>query len=75
VAPGGDLVLLVKPQFEIGRERLGKTGVVRSAQQRDEAVDAVRTAAERAGLTVRAVVSSRVAGGTGNVEFFLWARR
>jgi 23S rRNA (cytidine1920-2'-O)/16S rRNA (cytidine1409-2'-O)-methyltransferase len=75
VKPGGDLVLLVKPQFEVGRDRLGKTGVVRSAQQRDEAVDAVRTAAESAGLTVEAVVSSRVPGGTGNVEFFLWARR
>ncbi len=75
VTSGGDLVLLVKPQFEIGRDRLGKTGVVRSAEQRDEAVASVRAAAERAGLTVQAVVPSRVQGGTGNVEYFLWARR
>jgi 23S rRNA (cytidine1920-2'-O)/16S rRNA (cytidine1409-2'-O)-methyltransferase len=73
--PGGDLVLLVKPQFEIGRERLGKDGVVRSEQLRAESVAGVRTAAERAGLTVHGVVPSRLTGASGNVEFFLWATR
>jgi 23S rRNA (cytidine1920-2'-O)/16S rRNA (cytidine1409-2'-O)-methyltransferase len=72
---GSDLVLLVKPQFEVGRERLGADGVVRSEQIRAEAVQNVRTAAERAGLTVRAVVPSRLMGASGNVEFFLWATR
>jgi 23S rRNA (cytidine1920-2'-O)/16S rRNA (cytidine1409-2'-O)-methyltransferase len=75
VAPGGDLLLLVKPQFEIGRERLASDGVVRSEQQRQEAVEAVRAAAERVGLAVRAVVPSRLVGASGNVELFLWARR
>jgi 23S rRNA (cytidine1920-2'-O)/16S rRNA (cytidine1409-2'-O)-methyltransferase len=75
VGPGGDLVLLVKPQFEVGRDRLGKTGVVRSEEQRQEAVAAVHEAATGAGLTVRRVVASRTLGGTGNVEFFLWAQR
>jgi len=75
VGPGGDLLLLVKPQFEIGRERLGRDGVVKSPQQQQEAVDAVRAAAERAGLTVRAVVPSQLTGGSGNLEFFLWASR
>ena len=42
VLPGGDLVGLVKPQFEVGRDRLGKTGVVRSQEQRDEAVESAR---------------------------------
>lgn len=73
--PGGDLVLLVKPQFEIGRERLGKDGVVRSEQLRAESVAGVRTAAEGAGLTVHGVVPSRLPGASGNVEFFLWATR
>jgi 23S rRNA (cytidine1920-2'-O)/16S rRNA (cytidine1409-2'-O)-methyltransferase len=72
---GSDLVLLVKPQFEVGRERLGADGVVRSEQIRAEAVQNVRAAAERAGLTVRAVVPSRLIGASGNVEFFLWATR
>jgi 23S rRNA (cytidine1920-2'-O)/16S rRNA (cytidine1409-2'-O)-methyltransferase len=72
---GSDLVLLVKPQFEVGRERLGADGVVRSEQIRAEAVQIVRAAAERVGLTVRAVVPSRLIGASGNVEFFLWATR
>jgi 23S rRNA (cytidine1920-2'-O)/16S rRNA (cytidine1409-2'-O)-methyltransferase len=75
VRPGGDLLLLVKPQFEIGRERLANTGIVRSEQQRQEALDAVRGAAAGAGLTVHEAVPSRVFGGTGNVEYFLWAGR
>ncbi len=75
VGTGGDLVLLAKPQFEIGRDRLGRDGVVRSEQQRQEALDAVQTAAVRAGLTVRQVVPSRWPGATGNVEYFLWCRR
>ena len=75
VTPGGDLVLLVKPQFEIGRERLGRDGVVSSAQQRDEAVEAVSRAAGESGLTVESVVPSGLAGARGNVEYFLWARR
>jgi 23S rRNA (cytidine1920-2'-O)/16S rRNA (cytidine1409-2'-O)-methyltransferase len=73
--PGGDLVGLVKPQFEVGRDRLGKTGVVRSQEQREEAVESARDAAARAGLTVQAVVPSRTMGASGNLEYFLWARR
>jgi 23S rRNA (cytidine1920-2'-O)/16S rRNA (cytidine1409-2'-O)-methyltransferase len=73
--PGGDLVGLVKPQFEVGRERLGKTGVVRSEEQRQEAVESAREAATRCGLTVQAVVPSRTEGASGNLEYFLWARR
>jgi 23S rRNA (cytidine1920-2'-O)/16S rRNA (cytidine1409-2'-O)-methyltransferase len=75
VRPGADLVLLVKPQFEVGRSRLGKAGVVRDDALRRETVAAVRAAAERAGLTVRSVVESQVPGTSGNVEFFLWATR
>jgi 23S rRNA (cytidine1920-2'-O)/16S rRNA (cytidine1409-2'-O)-methyltransferase len=75
VHPGGDLLLLVKPQFELGRERLSSSGVVRSEDQRDEVLGAVRRAAEAAGLTVRGSVPSRVVGGTGNVEYFLAASR
>lgn len=75
VGPGGDLVLLVKPQFEVGRERLGRDGVVRSEEQRAGAVAAVRAAAEQAGLTVHRVLPSGLPGTTGNVEYFLWAGR
>ncbi len=73
--PGSDLLLLVKPQFEIGRERLGGDGVVRSEQQRREAIGAVRASAEQCGLSVLRVVTSGLTGASGNVEFFLWALR
>jgi 23S rRNA (cytidine1920-2'-O)/16S rRNA (cytidine1409-2'-O)-methyltransferase len=72
VQPGGDLVLLVKPQFEVGRRRLGSGGVVRSPALRAEAVQAVAETALGLGLVVRAVRASRWPGPSGNVEYFLW---
>jgi 23S rRNA (cytidine1920-2'-O)/16S rRNA (cytidine1409-2'-O)-methyltransferase len=73
-APGADLLLMVKPQFEVGRERLGSGGVVRSVRQRTEAVLAVADAAAGAGLGVAGVARSPLPGPSGNVEFFLWLR-
>ncbi|MEU8351223.1 MULTISPECIES: TlyA family RNA methyltransferase [unclassified Streptomyces] len=73
-APGADLVLMVKPQFEVGRERLGSGGVVRSPELRAEAVrDVARQAAEH-GLGVLGVTASPLPGPSGNVEYFLWLR-
>ncbi|HEY8720307.1 TlyA family RNA methyltransferase [Pengzhenrongella sp.] len=71
-APGADLLLLVKPQFEVGRERLGSGGVVRSNAQRAQAVIAVAEAAATLGLRTAAVVPSPLPGPSGNVEYFLW---
>ena len=72
VRPGADLLLLVKPQFEVGRRRLGSGGVVRDPGLRAEAVQAVAEAALGLGLALRAVRASRWPGPSGNVEFFLW---
>ena len=72
VEPGGDLLLMVKPQFEVGRERLGAGGVVRDAGLRVDAVLTVAGAAVELGLSVRAVVPSPLPGPGGNVEYFLW---
>jgi 23S rRNA (cytidine1920-2'-O)/16S rRNA (cytidine1409-2'-O)-methyltransferase len=74
ITPVGDLVLLVKPQFEVGRTRVGRGGVVRSAELRAGAVRTVARAALEAGLGVRAVVASQLAGRSGNAEYFLWLR-
>ncbi|GCD21976.1 TlyA family rRNA (cytidine-2'-O)-methyltransferase [Cellulomonas algicola] len=71
-APGADLLVLVKPQFEVGRERLGSGGVVRDAGLRARAVRDVARAAGAAGLAVRAVARSVLPGPSGNVEYFLW---
>jgi 23S rRNA (cytidine1920-2'-O)/16S rRNA (cytidine1409-2'-O)-methyltransferase len=72
VRPGGELVLLVKPQFEVGRERLGSGGVVRDPALRCEAVQRVCEVATEVGLGLRAVRASRWPGPSGNVEYFVW---
>ena len=72
VRPTGQLVLLVKPQFEVGRERLGSGGVVRDPRLRAEAVARVCTIGVSQGLGVRAVRASRWPGPSGNVEYFVW---
>jgi 23S rRNA (cytidine1920-2'-O)/16S rRNA (cytidine1409-2'-O)-methyltransferase len=71
----GDLVLMVKPQFEVGKERVGKGGVVRDPALRAEAVRDVATAAAERGWGARAVTTSPLPGPSGNVEYFLWLRR
>jgi 23S rRNA (cytidine1920-2'-O)/16S rRNA (cytidine1409-2'-O)-methyltransferase len=71
----GDLALMVKPQFEVGKERLGKGGVVRDLGLRAEAVTTVADAAAGRGWGARAVTASPLPGPAGNVEFFLWLRR
>lgn len=72
----GDLVLMVKPQFEVGREALGAGGVVRDPAQRAAAVSAVAAAAYNGqGLGVAGVTASPLPGPAGNVEYFLWFRR
>jgi 23S rRNA (cytidine1920-2'-O)/16S rRNA (cytidine1409-2'-O)-methyltransferase len=70
-APEGRLLLLVKPQFEVGRELLGKAGVVRSDALRRQAVDDVVAAAAERGWSAQAVVPSRLPGPAGNVEYFV----
>jgi 23S rRNA (cytidine1920-2'-O)/16S rRNA (cytidine1409-2'-O)-methyltransferase len=72
VSPGADLLVLVKPQFEVGRERLGSGGVVRDPGLRMLAVGQVARAGREAGLVVRAVRASRWPGPSGNVEYFCW---
>jgi 23S rRNA (cytidine1920-2'-O)/16S rRNA (cytidine1409-2'-O)-methyltransferase len=73
--PAGDLVPMVKPQFEVGRERLGSGGVVRDPQLRAEAVLDVISVADALGWRPAGVVRSPLPGPSGNVEFFVWLRR
>lgn len=73
--PGGDLVLMVKPQFEIGKDRLGRTGVVTSDRERRLAVEKVAKAALDAGLDLCGLAVSPLPGQDGNVEYFLWIKR
>ena len=74
-SPDGDLALMVKPQFEVGKDRVGKGGVVRDPELRAEAVAAVAERAAGLGWGARAVARSALPGPSGNVEFFLWLRQ
>ena len=69
--PDADLVPMVKPQFEIGKERLGSGGVVRNPEHRAETVRTVAAAAAELGWGVAGVVASPLPGPSGNVEFFV----
>ena len=70
-----DLVVMVKPQFEVGREKLGAGGVVRDTQLRKQAVRDVALSAYELGLGCIDVVASPLPGPSGNVEYFLWLKR
>src|SRR5580704_5502710 len=73
-APGADFALMVKPQFEVGRGRVGAGGVVRSQEDRADAVRTVAAAAASLGLGVLGVTASPLPGPSGNVEYFVWFR-
>lgn len=74
-APEGDLLPMVKPQFEVGRDRLGVGGVVRDPLLRAQAVRDVLAVAVGLGLGLIDVIASPLPGPSGNVEYFLWLRR
>jgi 23S rRNA (cytidine1920-2'-O)/16S rRNA (cytidine1409-2'-O)-methyltransferase len=74
-APDADFVLLVKPQFEVGKGRVGAGGVVRETADRSAAVRRVTDAAGQLGLGVQGVTASPLPGPAGNVEYFVWLRR
>ena len=70
----GELVVLVKPQFEVGREHVGKGGIVRDSELQQRAVEKVRKAVEELGAGSIDVTDSPILGAEGNHEFLLYAR-
>ena len=75
LAPGGDVVALVKPQFEAGRKAVGKGGVVRDPAVHRRVLDVTVAAMQAAGFGVQAVLRSPLRGPKGNVEFLMWGRQ
>jgi 23S rRNA (cytidine1920-2'-O)/16S rRNA (cytidine1409-2'-O)-methyltransferase len=73
-AGGADFLLMVKPQFEVGKEKAG-SGVVRDPELRAAAVASVASAAAGVGLGVAGITASPLPGPSGNVEYFLWLHR
>lgn len=75
LADGGDLLLLVKPQFEVGPGNVGKSGIVRDPALYSEVENKLRQSAATLGLKVRAWLDSPITGGDGNREFFIWLNK
>jgi 23S rRNA (cytidine1920-2'-O)/16S rRNA (cytidine1409-2'-O)-methyltransferase len=73
-APGADLIALVKPQFEVGPQRIGKRGRVKDEADRRAALEGVRAFLAAAGWRVQSSVESPILGGEGAREYLLWAR-
>lgn len=71
----GEVLALVKPQFEVGKGEVGKGGIVREEKKRLNAVDQVREQAEKLGLKTLGVFESPVTGQKGNIEYFLYLER
>ena len=69
LAPGGDFICLIKPQFEVGRSGLGKGGIVKDDRTRRSALDKVRSFAESIGFKTVKTMVSPIVGGDGNIEF------
>jgi 23S rRNA (cytidine1920-2'-O)/16S rRNA (cytidine1409-2'-O)-methyltransferase len=72
---GADLLILIKPQFELEREDVGKGGIVRDPTLHEKAIASVRAAAEALGMIVMGVAPSHLPGAEGNQEYFLHARK
>ena len=73
--PGGEVIALVKPQFQVGPDKVGKGGVVRDPAIRREATEATVEVADKLGFALRAQVDSPITGPKGNQETFIWLRR
>lgn len=75
LAANGDLLLLVKPQFEVGPGNIGKGGIVRDPALYRQVENKFRACARQLGLTVKAWLDSPITGGDGNREFFIWLNK
>ena len=73
LADAGDLLVLVKPQFELQPAQIGKGGIVKDKALFEVVETRIRKACREQALQVRAYFQSPVAGGNGNTEFFVWA--
>jgi 23S rRNA (cytidine1920-2'-O)/16S rRNA (cytidine1409-2'-O)-methyltransferase len=74
-APDADLIALVKPQFEVGPERVGKGGLVKEEAARADALAGVAAFLAASGWEVQANADSPITGGDGNLEHLLWAKK
>jgi len=72
LSPGGEIIALIKPQFEVGRGKVGKGGVVRSHEEHMRVIDEIKQAGEALGFVVRGITESPLLGPKGNKEFLIY---
>ncbi len=75
ITMGGDIIALVKPQFEAGRENISKKGIVKNQKLYPEILEQVKTYALRSNFTVQESIESPLLGGDGNREFLMWLKK
>lgn len=68
-------VLLIKPQFEVGRDKIGKNGIVTERKYRDEAIQKVKDEFENLGYSIQGICESPIKGTKGNVEYLIYIRK
>jgi 23S rRNA (cytidine1920-2'-O)/16S rRNA (cytidine1409-2'-O)-methyltransferase len=71
----GEVLALIKPQFEVGKDMVEKGGIIKSEQKRLSAVENIRTGAEQLGYKTIGLFESPVHGQKGNIEYFIYLRR
>ena len=71
----GEIIALIKPQFEVDKDEVGKGGVVREEDKRLKVIDKIKTGVENIGLKVQGVIESPILGPKGNVEYFIYLKR
>jgi 23S rRNA (cytidine1920-2'-O)/16S rRNA (cytidine1409-2'-O)-methyltransferase len=74
LVPDGEIVALIKPQFEVGKGKVGKGGVVRSAEEHARVINEIKDAASALGLTSQGITESPLLGPKGNKEFFMYLK-
>jgi 23S rRNA (cytidine1920-2'-O)/16S rRNA (cytidine1409-2'-O)-methyltransferase len=75
LTPKGEIVALIKPQFEVGKGKVGKGGVVRRREEHERVIEEIRAAAGALRLEAVGVVESPLVGPKGNKEFFIYLRK
>jgi 23S rRNA (cytidine1920-2'-O)/16S rRNA (cytidine1409-2'-O)-methyltransferase len=74
LVPGGEIIALIKPQFEVGKGKVGKGGVVRSEEEHARVIAEIKNAALALGLTVHGLIESPILGPKGNKEFLIYLK-
>lgn len=75
LSPNGEIIALIKPQFELDRKDVGKGGVIRDESKRLSAVEKIKKGGKAMGLDVKGILESPIRGQKGNIEYFIYLKR